>query len=54
MEYIRSLNQFQIAVQVKYLNAKYITSLNEITWSFRQVLVMGLSPIQYYLLDHKN
>lgn len=31
MEYIRSLNQFQIAVQVKYLRAKYITSLHEIT-----------------------
>lgn len=54
MEYIRSLNQFQIAVQVKYLHAKCITSLHRITWSFRPVLVTCLSPIQYYLLVYKN
>ena len=38
MEYIRSLNQFQIAVQVKYLGAKYITSLHEINMEFQTSL----------------
>lgn len=41
MEYIRSLNQFQIAVQVNYLCAKYIAPLHEVlvqSWSCVQVL----------------
>lgn len=54
MEYIRSLNQFQIAVQVNHICAKYITSLHEITYSFSPVLVTCISSIQYWLLDCKN
>jgi len=43
MEYIRSLNQFQIAVQVKYLHAKYIALLQGVrvsdqSWSHVLVL----------------
>lgn len=55
MEYIRSLNQFQIAVQVKYLqHAMCITLLHEMTWSFWPILVICPSPIECYLLDCKN
>lgn len=54
MEYIRSLNQFQIAVQVNHLCAKYIAPLHEITCSFSPVLVTYVSSIQYWLVDSKN
>lgn len=47
MEYIRSLNQFQIAVQVNHICAKYITPLHEIMYSFSPVLVTCISSIQY-------
>lgn len=46
MEYIRSLNQFQIAVQVNHLCAKYIALLHEISCRFSPVLVTCVSSIQ--------